>query len=193
MDYSRCTNDVRQILNTWFVAKSDFPIHGILGYIVNNWEFAPLIKAYSGQPINITQGSDESLTDVGNDRPNLIPGVNPINYTTIRSNNGNATYATRSYLNQAAFALNTVPGTYGNLGRNAINGPMLFDNDAQISRIFPIEGRISIDARIEAFNALNHPSFSNPSSSNPSSGSFGEITGTSNGARIFQGGLKVIF
>jgi len=80
------------------------------------------------------------------------------------------------------------------LGRNAISGPMLFQNDAQISRLFPIMERVNIQARLEAFNFLNHPSFSNPSSSGPqTSSTFGEISGTSVNGRIFQGSLKVIF
>jgi hypothetical protein len=84
-------------------------------------------------------------------------------------------------------------GTYGNEGRNDINGPMAFQFDSQISRLFPVTEKANLDLRIEAFNVLNHPSFSNPGSSNPSSGAFGEITGTSIGARVFQGGLKLIF
>jgi len=40
---------------------------------------------------------------------------------------------------------------------------------------------------------LNHPSFSNPSSSGPTGASFGEISGTSVGARVFQGGVKLSF
>jgi hypothetical protein len=203
-DYGRCGAEVRNIFNTTMVAKSAFPIHGIAGLISNNWELAPLFHITSGTPINVTAGSDFSLTDVGNDRPNRIAGVNPINYAKISVAPGGATYATRSYLNQAAFAnicasvstpVTTCPalGTYGNEGRNDISGPMALQFDSQISRIFPVTEKVNLDLRLEAFNVLNHPSFSNPSSSNPSSSTFGEITGTSIGARVFQGGLKLIF
>ena len=90
-----------QHLQPSIVAKSAFPIHGIAGYLVNNWELAPLIHTTSGTPINVTTGSDISLIDVNNDRPNQLPGVNPYNYTKI---NSSKTYAGGSYLNQAAFA-----------------------------------------------------------------------------------------
>ena len=136
---------------------------------MNNWELAPLIHTTSGTPINVTTGSDISLIDVNNYRPNQLPGVNPYNYTKI---NSSKTYAGGTvYLNQAAFAQVTAScpsgftaatcpqlGTFGNLGRNSLNGPMLFNMDAQLSRIFPIEGKVSLDTRIEAFNVLNHPS-----------------------------------
>lgn len=203
LDYGRCTSETRNIFNASIVAKSAFPIHGIEGYFVNNWELAPLFHVTSGSPINVTAGSDISLTDIGNDRPNQIPGINPYKFVKILSAN---TLTTRSYLNQAAFAQVTAPcgasftaatcpqlGTYGNLGRNSLNGPMSFNLDAQISRIFPIAEKISLNMRLEAFNVLNHPNFSNPSSSNPASGTFGYITGTSNSARVFQLGAKIIF
>jgi hypothetical protein len=70
---------------------------------------------------------------------------------------------------------------------------MYFESDAQLSRLFPIKERFTLDMRIEAFNVLNHPSFSNPSASNPASGSFGEISATSNNARVFQLGGKISF
>ena len=204
MDYGRCGAEVRSIFNTTLVAKSAFPLHGVYKLVANNWELAPLLHIISGTPINVTAGSDFSLTAVGNDRPNQVAGVNPINYAKILSAAGGATYATRSYLNQAAFtnicasastSVNTCPalGTFGNVRRNSVNGPMSFQFDSQISRIFPVTEKVNLDFRLEAFNVLNHPSFSNPSSSNPSSSTFGEITGTSIGARVFQGGLKIIF
>ena len=204
MDYARCGSEVRNIFNTTMVAKSALRLHGIAAYVANNWELAPLFHITSGTPINITAGSDFSLTSVGNDRPNQIAGVNPINYTKILSAPGGATYATRFYLNQAAFAnicasastpVTTCPalGTYGNVGRNSVNGPMFFQFDSQLSRIFPIGEKLNLDLRLEAFNVLNHPTFSNPSSGNPLSSTFGEITGTSNAARVFQGGIKILF
>jgi hypothetical protein len=56
-----------------------------------------------------------------------------------------------------------------------------------------VRDRLKVDLRLEAFNVLNHPSFSNPSSSGPTGGSFGEISNTTIGARIFQGGVKLSF
>jgi hypothetical protein len=204
MDYARCGSDYRNIFNTTLVAKSHFPLHGLAGYAVNNWELAPLIHTLSGAPINITNGADNSQTAVGNDRPDQVPGVNPINFVNIRSGTG---AANRSYINSAAFVqhlalfdkktgaqLNSIPyGTYGNVGRNSISGPMTFQFDAQISRIFPIHEQLATALRLEAFNVLNHPSFANPSSSNPAASSFGQITATNGGPRIFQGSVKIIF
>jgi hypothetical protein len=42
---------------------------------------------------------------------------------------------------------------------------------------------------------LNHPTFSTPTASNPASGSFGQISASfnTNNARVFQGGLKILF
>jgi hypothetical protein len=205
VDYGRCGSDVRRIFNTTLIVKSAFPIHGIGGYLVNNWELAPLFRIVSGTPINVTENQDESFTANGGDRPNLIPGVNPFNYAKIQSflpGTSKYTNAMRSYLNQAAFTLNTVPGTQGNIGRNAFSGPVFVADDAQISRIFPIHESLNLTLRLESFNFLNHPSFSNPGASGPSfTGNFGDITtqatetsgSGASGARIFQGAVKVTF
>jgi hypothetical protein len=194
VDYGPCGSDIRHNFNTNIVLKSEFPIHGIAGYLANNWEFAPLIRVVSGTPFTVTQGQDETFTGNGGDRPNLIPGVNPYNYTKIKADPGGAVYADRSYLNQAAFTLNTVPGTQGNISRNSFRNPIYFQDDAQVSRIFPIHEELNLDLRIEAFNVLNHPSFNSGNNGGPNfSGNFGEITGTSVGGRVFQGSVKVSF
>jgi hypothetical protein len=64
--------------------------------------------------------------------------------------------------------------------------------NAQISRYWPIHEGLKIDTRIEAFNVLNHPNFSTPDSK-LTDGTFGQVSGTSNSPRQFQGSLKVIF
>ncbi|HZL29198.1 MAG TPA: hypothetical protein VFC39_21920, partial [Acidobacteriaceae bacterium] len=78
------------------------------------------------------------------------------------------------------------------IGRNSFRGKSQFNLDAQVSRIFPIYESLSMTARLEAFNMLNHPNFSTPTAST-SSGSFGQIGGQSNAARVFQGSLKINF
>jgi hypothetical protein len=193
-DYGPCGFNIPNNFNANVILKSQFPIHGIGGYLANGWEFAPLVRLVSGTPFTVSEGVDNQFTAQNGDRPNFVPGVNPYNYTKILSDHSGEVYANQSYLNQAAFTLNPVPGTQGDIGRNSFRGPVYIQDDAQISRIFPIHESLNLDLRLEAFNALNHPSFNGPSSGGPSfSGNFGAITGTSVGGRVFQGAVKVSF
>jgi hypothetical protein len=192
-DYGPCGSDYRHIENLTLVAKSNFAFDSrIWKAVLNNWEVAPLMHIQSGAPFTVTQGADESLTANGNDRANQIPGVKVYLPTAIRQATG---AANRGYLNPAAFALNTVPGSFGNTSRNEFRGKPAFNMDAQISRIFPLHEPVDLDLRLEAFNMLNHPNFSTPSASNPaaSNATFGQISSTSNNARVFQGAVKVRF
>ena len=191
MDYGPCGSDYRNVENVVLVARSHFQLNRINSLILNNWEFAPLVHIISGAPFTVTAGQDNSLTDVGNDRPNLVPGVPVYLHITRRSGSG---ASNRGYLNPAAFS--QIPtsafGTYGNISRNAFRGPTAYQFDAQISRIFPIYERLNATFRLEAFNVLNHPNFSNPSAGLTSS-TFGQISSQSNAARVFQGSVKLIF
>jgi hypothetical protein len=198
LDYGPCGSDIRHNFNTYLVLKSNFSVGGVGGYLLNNWEFAPLVRLVSGTPFNVTENQDVSFTGSGGDRPNLVPGVPIYSPTKIKA----ATlYAGRVYLNPNAFTANLVPGTQGNISRNTFRNPIYFQNDAQISRIFPIHEKYNLSLRMEAYNVLNHPSFGSgnngPSVSNGvanfNDAKFGEITSTSVGARIFQGAIKVIF
>ena len=202
-DYGPCGSDYRHIENVILVAKSDFSFgNRVERMFLNNWELAPLMHIQSAGPVNLTTGSDVQLTANGSDRPNQIPGVPVYLSTAFRNGSGSAN---RGYLNSAAFCgvsttanpcVGPVPaGGFGNVGRNSLRGRPALTLDAQISRIFPIHESICMDLRIEAFNMLNHPIFVNPSASNPSSSNstFGQISGTSNLARVFQGAVKLSF
>jgi hypothetical protein len=205
LDYGPCGSDYRNVENFVIVTQSKFPIaNRFYALLANNWEFAPLIHIVSGAPFTVTAGVDNSFTDVGNDRPKLVSGVPVYLNQTLRSGTGQAN---RGYLNPAAFAqvtagCPTTPlspvtcagyGTFGNAARNAYRGPNAFNFDAQISRIFPIYESLSTTLRLEAFNVLNHPNFSNPTSNFNTTATFGQISGTSNQARVFQGSVKFIF
>jgi hypothetical protein len=215
MDYGPCGADYRHIENVSLVARSGFTrFNHFTGLLVNGWELAPLLRVQSGEPFTVTSGQDNSLTDVGNDRPNLVPGANP--YTGVKFHRA-AGVANRGYLNPAAFTQVTAPcgsslngcaylGTYGNIGRNSFRGPKALNLDAQISRIFPIHENWSTTLRLEAFNVLNHPNFNPPTGGSAgsiagnsgsaavlTSSTFGQVTSTSNQARVFQGSIKLNF
>ena len=213
MDWGPCGFDYRDIENAVLVARSNFSrMNSFARAIVNDWEIAPLFHITSGAPVNVTAGVDNSLTDIGNDRPNLVPGVNPYAKVNFRSGTGEAN---REYLNPAAFAQVTAScgsnqngcpalGTYGNLRKNAFRSPPFFQFDGQVSRVFPLHERLNLELRLEAFNVLNHPNFAFSSpTQNLSSSTFGQISTTPGGstappsgnfsARVFQGVAKIVF
>jgi hypothetical protein len=205
LDYGPCGSDYRHIFNTTLVARSNFNNHfnSFEKALANGWELAPLIRIQSGSAFNVTSGQDNSLTDVGNDRPSIVPGVAPIAEVKLQNATGEAN---REYLNPSAFqqvwqaagcasaTANACPalGTYGNVSRNSMRGPKSLQFDAQISRVFPIHESLNTTLRLEAFNVLNHPDFSNPTASLTSS-TFGQISSTTNAARVFQGSVKITF
>lgn len=220
MDYGPCGADYRQIENVSLVLRSGFTrFNGITKLLVNGWELAPLLNVRSGEPFTVTSGQDNSLTDVGNDRPNLIAGANPYKEVKFHKATG---VANRGFLNPAAFAQVTAPcpvdsknallpgcqylGTYGNIGRDSFRGPKALSVDAQISRIFTIRENWTTTLRLEAFNVLNHPNFNPPTGGSAgsiagnsgsaavlTSSTFGQVTSTSNQARVFQGSVKINF
>ena len=200
-DYAPCGSDYRNIENLVLVVQSKFGIaNRVVKSLVNGWEIAPLTHILSGAPFTVTAGVDNSLTATGNDRPNRVPGVSLYTGSQLHSGSG---AANRNYLNPLAFcsqattpnpcAANAVTlGTFGNSGRNAYRGRPNYQFDAQLSRIFQIHESLSTTFRLEAFNVLNHPNFNNPTTA-MSSSSFGQVSSTSNAARVFQGSLKINF
>jgi hypothetical protein len=187
-DRGPCGFDVRHIFNTTVVTTSHFSsLHGVGAALANNWEVAPLIRIISGQPLNVTSGSDNSRTGVNLDRPNLVPGVDPYTHQKVRR----ASPGNLAYLNKVAFTQNPV-GTYGTIGRNAFRTPANYNVDLAVSRIFPVHERLNFQLRMEAFNVLNHPNFAPTSASGSgaftlglNSGTFGNATGALD-PRIFQ-------
>jgi hypothetical protein len=210
MDYGPCGSDFRHVENVVIVAESQFGLPRLEALLLNNWEFAPLVHIQSGAPFTVTAGQDNSLTDVGNDRPNLVSGV-PI-YIHIANRSGSGA-ANRAYLNPKAFSQipSTSFGTYGNIGRNSFRGLPSYQVDAQVSRVFPIHERLNMTLRLEAFNMLNHPNLNIPSGTSTgaiggttggaavlTSSTFGQISTTTGGvggltARLFQGSVKFTF
>ena len=200
LDYGPCGSDYRNVENVVLVATSRFHLKSkLLAFAVNGWEIAPLTHIVSGAPFTVTSGTDISLTDVGNDRPNLVPGV-PV-YTHIANRAGTGAI-NRAYLNPAAFcgtSTTAAPcsnpvaaGSYGNISRNSFRGLPQYQFDPQISRIFNLYKHLTTTLRLEAFNALNHPNFSTPTAAINSS-TFGQLGSTANNARVFQGSIKVNF
>jgi len=67
-----------------------------------------------------------------------------------------------SWLNPAAYAA-PAPGTFGNNGRNSVNGPRLTVFNMSIAKGFNVTERVHLEFRSDWVNIFNHPSFGPPS------------------------------
>jgi hypothetical protein len=92
-------------------------------------------------------------------RPDLVPGVNP--FLTIDGTN-------MRYLNPAAFAI-PQPGTYGNLPRGFLKGPVFHQFDLTLQKRFRISETANVEFRSEFYNLFNRANFANPPTSLPNS------------------------
>jgi len=76
---------------------------------------------------------------------------------------------------------NPADRTYG-LGRNVLRGPHLTNFDVALAKTTAITERVSLELRVEYFNALNHPEFAQPTvldgATNINGSTFGQITTT---------------
>ena len=170
------------------------------------WQFNTIFTAQSGRPVPIVNSNDTSGANSSvfptpsnfHQRPNIVPGVNPINP------NWESAPDTIGYLNGAAFA-NPPFGTFGDLGRNAIYGPHFWNLDFAVAKNTPIGERVNLQLRAEFFNILNHPNFALPNwFVSPGSTGQGLITQTPDqaqtnpglgggGPRVIQLAAKIIF
>ncbi|HJT86624.1 MAG TPA: hypothetical protein VJ732_02185, partial [Bryobacteraceae bacterium] len=178
-DYGNCVpSDRRHILNLSAVAQSPRFSRRWLSVAAGGWQFSSIVSAQSGSWINVTTGVDNALTGQPNQRPNLIG--NPIP----------AVQNVNQWLVGPAFTASG-PGTYGNLGINAFQGPGILQFDMGMSRLFPIRERQHVEFRAEAFNVLNRLNANNPVST-LNSATFGRILSAAD-PRIMQFALKFMF
>lgn len=179
--------DQNNVFNTgysWEIPVGN--LHGVAKYVLGGWQTSGIWTAETGRPINLgIQFDNANVGARGNfQRPNLVGDPFPSGWVKTYGPGG-------QYFNPAAFAV-AAPYTFGNLGRNALRGPGFKNFDIGIFKNFRITERIRIQYRAEGFNAFNVVNFSNPGTT-VGTANFGKSTGTQNGQRSIQMGLKVYF
>ena len=123
------------------------------GPVLRNWQLTGTVLLQDGLPLNVFYyGFDPANTGLPN-RPNIVPGVS----LTLPRNQRN----TYEFFNTAAFS-QPAPYTFGNAGRNLVNGPGNNIFDMALHRRFPIGERGALEFRAEAFNMFNHPNWGVP-------------------------------
>ena len=110
------------------------------------------------------------------------------------------------YVSGSAVVTPPAPGTFGDMRRNVAYGPGFVNLDFSVIKTFKIHDRITLEARGEVFNILNHPNFADPDHdlSDGEAGSVGIARFTpdvdasnpvmgSGGSRHIQIGLKILW
>jgi hypothetical protein len=136
------------------------------------WGLDSIITARSALPVDVASYSNDFMGGYQFLlRPNLVPKV-PLYVSDPDVAGGHR-------MNPAAFVIDT--NGQGTLGRNALRGFDLVEQDLSARRTFHITERFGLLFRADLFNLFNHPNFASPNS-NPASGLFGISTSMANGA-----------
>jgi hypothetical protein len=166
---------------------------------LNGWQISPVVYLTSGAPLNMLTGSTKNSDSSGSNRPNAVPGVNPVlghHRCRICATNSEVS----AWFNTAAFT-NNGPGLPGGIGpggadgnvtRDSILGPGFRDIDLGIFRNVTFEHGIVFQFRAEATNAFNLVSLGNPTTT-LSSGNNAKITGAQGTQRVIQLGGRLTF
>lgn len=154
--------------------------------LFSGWQTAGILTAQSGRPFTVAlirefDNSGTGISALGfgaNDRPNLIGDPNSGPRTPER------------WFNTTAFAF-PAPGTFGNAGRNIVEGPAFHTFNASLIKNTSLSERFNLQFRAEAFNLFNHPNLNLPDNF-LGSPTFGQVT-SARDPRHIQFGLKLLF
>jgi hypothetical protein len=163
------------------------PVSGVWKQICGSWSTDSIIYTRSAPPVNVVTGNnpypDTSLSGANSvQRPNVIIGV-PF-YLHPSGAPG------AMVINSAAFSTPVPASAQGNLGRNALRGFGATQWDMTLRRQFRLTEHLSLQARADFFNILNHPNFGSPINY-LTSPQFGEAAQTLN--NYLGGGLNALY
>ena len=155
---------------------------GALQFIFGGWQSSGIWNWQSGFPLSIYSGEDNSGSFVGSD---LADQLSSPSLTS-----GSRGQKIDKWFSTESFTINA-PGTFGTSGRNILTGPGTFNIDLSLIKRFRISERLTLQYRLELFNAFNHTPLNNPDTT-VSSESFGQIT-SARDPRIIQMALRLVF
>jgi hypothetical protein len=192
--------DRRHISNISAVWKLDYYTgsNSLVKQVANGWTISPIYYLQSGNPVEITTGSNNNLDSSNHNRPNLVPGAN-VSLDSHRCRVCGSNSVTSQWFNTAAFTPNG-PGAVGGIGpggadgnvsRDFLRGPGYRNVDLGILRDIHIWEGTVLQLRGEATNVFNIVSLSNPTA-NLSSGDNGKIKSAAT-PRLLQFGARLTF
>jgi len=192
-DYGRASFDVR---NSGVIQASyDLPFARNTGNTwekaaLSDWQVSSIVTLQSGLPF--TPQLSYNPSNDGDTRNPVRPSWNPAFTGSIVSGDAN------QYFNPLAF-IQPLPGTYGNVGRNILQGPSLKQFDLALAKRWSVTERVAVQFRSEFFNIFNHTNLNTPNpvvytaATGAPSPTAGLITSTATTSRQIQLGLKLLW
>jgi hypothetical protein len=164
--------DIRNTFTAAVSYDAPGPQGALLKQLFGGWSTDSIVYERSAAPVNVVTGNNPfpyvSLSGANSvQRPNVNAAV-PFYLSQPEAPGGKV-------VNSTAFSTPIPSTAQGNLGRNALRGFGATQWDLTLRRQFRLEGRLSLQARADFFNVLNHPNFGSPISY-LNSPQFGEAT-----------------
>lgn len=175
--------DISRRLVTSFVYELPFGkgrrflTNGVASAILGGWQLNGIYEARGGTPL-IIRGANNRAAD----RPDYLYSAK----LPSDQRNEYRWFDTNAFAQSPLFTFGNAPKTLPD-----VRGPGFQSLDAAILRDIPIQEKLTLQIRADAFNALNQTNLSLPNT-NFTSGTFGQIT-SSQDARIMQLSLKLLW
>ena len=191
-DYGRASFDIRHsaVLNGVYALPFGRGNTEWVNRLVGDWQLSGIETMQSGLPFTPQLAYNPS--NDGDTRNPVRPSWNP-------SFTGPVVLGLPDeYFNPNAF-IQPLAGTYGNVGRNVLQGPNLFETDLSLAKKFNLSERLNLQFRAECFNILNHTNLNTPNpvvytaATGGPSPTAGFITSTTTTSRQIQLGLKLLW
>jgi hypothetical protein len=167
-------------------------------HILGGWLVSTIFQVRSGTPVTIVQDCPGGSYHC---RPDYLGGetVNSdwINNENLDFCNPGAhcpkNYTIRSVFEGVPINENSqIAIRPGDAGKDLVRGPGFFNADFSISKYFRMAEDMSLQVRLDMFNALNHVNYGGPNN-NINSVNFGIINGIAGSMRNMQLGLRLTF
>ena len=175
-----------------FAATAPFWVNEIIG----GWSISGLPSVHSGNATFAT--SMAFVAGYANNAPAILVGPKKDLAPHPHKDASNTVWAFKESSDSLADHF-TGPVGFDIGSRNDLRGPKFVNLDLGLGKTFPItKERVRLVFRADAFNALNHPTFSTPDAQDNlditgTSGRFGVITSTASSPRVLQGALRLEF
>ena len=153
--------------------------------VTKDWRASTIYSVQSGFPLTISVFGDTA-------NAGTALGENPVRANvTGKPVFGPGTRNSNTWFNPAAFAAPPAY-TFGNAGRNSVEGPGMQTMDISLVRSFPLRESLHLETRGEFFNAFNHTNLGTPNRFVNTAG-FGSITEVTTPGREIQVSARLSF